>query len=284
MNAVKPDETGVFPERSTSAVRVSRAVSLWSGKPRELALKGMFVFILGVALGTAGPYGTYDTVPLHIRLSFWVFILLMPWACWECLMAFARRILPRNLGARTMMALLMPVFAVIGSLFATGSSALVFGLGDLSFLQAWAASLASWMLFSFLIVLPLAVIADALSRQEQRKGGENLLGFFATKLPEKLRGGALVALHSEGHYLRVYTTTGDDLILMSMEDAMTALSAYPGIRTHRSWWMAADQIDAKTRRDSSLTSILTKTSLDVPVSRRRRKFVRNQINHFCERA
>ena len=276
MNDLKPEQTGVFPERSPATVRAVRAVGPWSGKARELALKGLFVFILGVALGVAGPYGTYESVPLHIRLGFWVFILLIPWALWESLTTLARTVLPANLGARTIMALLMPAFTVIGSLFATGFSALVFGLSDLSFAEAWATSLASWLLFSFLVVLPLAMIADALSRQEQHKGGENLLGFFASKLPSKLRGQALIALQSEGHYLRVFTSAGDDLILMSIEDAMTTLSAYPGIRTHRSWWIALDQIATDSDLDGAFTSVSMTTGLEVPVSRRRRKFVRDQ--------
>lgn len=276
MNDLKPEETSVFPERSARTADAARAVGGRSVKVRELALKGLFVFILGAALGVAGPYGTYESVPLHIRLGFWISILLIPWMLWESLTAIARKVLPASLGARTIMALLMPAFAVMGSLFATGFSALVFGLSDLSFPEAWATSLASWLLFSFLVVLPLAMIADALSRQEQQKGGENLLGFFASKLPPGLRGQSLIALQSEGHYLRVFAGAGDDLILMSMEDAMTALSAYPGIRTHRSWWIAIDQIAPESNLDGAFTSILMRTGLEVPVSRRRRKSVRDQ--------
>lgn len=280
MNDLKPEETSVFPERSLRTAHATRAVGIWSGKARELALKGLFVFILGVALGVAGPYGTYESVPLHIRLSFWVFILLIPWMLWESLTTIARKVLPASLGARTIMALLMPAFAVIGSLFATGLSAFVFGLDDLSFMEAWATSLASWLLFSFFVVLPLAMIADALSRQEQHKGGENLLGFFASKLPPGLRGQSLIALQSEGHYLRVFTGAGDDLILMSMEDAMAALSAYPGIRTHRSWWIAIDQIASDLNLEGAFTSISMTTGLKVPVSRRRRKSVRDQAGSY----
>ena len=280
MNTPKPLGTGVFPERSSKTVRAARADEVRFGKLRELVLKGLFVFILGVALGLAGPYGTYGSVPLLSRLGFWIPILLIPWAIWESLMALARRLLPQSLGARVLMALLMPVFAIFGSLFATGFSAMMFGLNEQSYLEAWAGSFANWLLFSFLIVLPLAVITDALSRQEQRKGGENLLGFFSSKLPEKLQGSALIALQSEGHYLRVFTSAGHDLILMTMEDAMSALSAIPGIRTHRSWWIAADQISPDFSLDASATSLPSVTGLEVPVSRRRRKFVRDRLERY----
>lgn len=280
MNTLKPLGTGVFPERSSKTVRAAQADDARSEKLRELALKGLFVFILGVALGLAGPYGTYGSVPLLSRLGFWVPILLVLWALWESLMALARGLFPQSLGARAMMALLMPVFAIFGSLFATAFSAMVFGLNGLSYLEAWAGSFANWLLFSFLIILPLAVITDALSRLEQRKGGENLLGFFSSKLPEKLQGSALIALQSEGHYLRVYTSAGSGLVLMTMEDAMSALSAFPGIRTHRSWWIAADQICPDFSLDASAKSLPSATGLEVPISRRRRKFVRDRLERY----
>ena len=280
MNAPEPDQIGVFHQRSLKTAQAAPAVGSGPGPFGALALKGLFVFILGVALGMAGPYGTYGTVPLQQRLAFWIVILVVPWAVWETVFGLARRALPKTLGARTLMALLMPAFAVIGSVFATSLSSGIFGLNGLSFSQAWAQSLASWLLFSFLIVLPLAIIADELSRREQRKGGENLLGFFALKLPGKLRGAMLVALQSEGHYLRVYTDAGDDLILMSMEDAMSALSAYPGIRTHRSWWVAVDQITSAFQLEAGATVIPTHSGLEVPVSRRRRGFVRERLTQL----
>lgn len=277
MNALPPGSNGVFPDRSTDAVRAARTVDLRRSGFWQIGLKGLFVLIIGVALGIAGPYGMYDSVPLARRLGYWILILFIPWMLWEGLFALARSRLPQTLGARTLMALLMPIFAVIGSLFATSFSAGVLGLGGSTFTQAWAGSLASWLLFSFLIILPLALIADALSRHEQRKGGENLLGFFALKLPEKLRNSTLIALSSEGHYLRVFTSAGDDLILMTMEDAMTALSAYPGVRTHRSWWVAVDQI-ADTVLPAKITNALeTHSGLRLPVSRRRRNAVREMI-------
>lgn len=274
MNALPPEQNGVFPDRSPKAVGAARMVGVERSILRQFSLKGLFVLIIGAALGVAGPYGMYDTVPLAQRLGYWMLILLIPWSIWESLFALAQANLPKTLGARTLMALLMPVFAVIGSLFATGFSAVALGLGDLQFAEAWASSLASWLLFSFLIVLPLALIADALSRHEQRKGGENLLGFFGLKLPEKLRDSTLIALSSEGHYLRVFTSAGDDLVLMTMEDAMVALSAYPGVRTHRSWWVATDQIDETIDAATITTVIATRSGLSIPVSRRRRNAVR----------
>lgn len=282
MNDQQPSQTGVFPKRSLNAVRATRTVDTWSTKVRTLALKGTFVFILGIALGIFGPYGTYESVPIFDRLAFWTLIILIPWALWESLITAARKFLPSELGERKLMALLMPAFAVAGSLFATSFIALTLGLAQQSFASAWTGSLVSWLLFSFLIVLPLALIADALSRQAQRTGGENLLGFFSTKLPKTLQGSDLIALQSEGHYLRVFTSAGDDLILMSMDDAMSALSAYPGIRTHRSWWIAVDQIEPDFEATGAFTQIVTISGLQVPVSRRRRKLVREQLDRFLE--
>lgn len=279
MKPANSNETKVFPERFPFAARAAQTVAGASPTLQELALKALFVIILGAALGTSGPYGTYLSVPLPVRLGFWVTVLVIPWAVWETLILVARALLPKALGRRVLMALLMPAFAVVGSLFATSLSAVVFSLNSATFLEAWAQSLLSWLSFSFLVVLPMVLIADALSRREQHRGGENLLGFFSTKLPEHLRGSHLVALKSEGHYLCVYTTTGRALIHMSMDDALSALSAYPGIQTHRSWWVAIDQIDRGTGHHEFTETLPTLTGLNIPVSRRRRKTVLETLSH-----
>ena len=127
MKAPATDQNGVFLQRSLKTAQAAPAVGSGPGPFGALALKGLFVFILGVAFGMAGPYGTYGTVPLQQRLAFWIVILVVPWAVWETLFGLARRALPKTLGARTLMALLMPAFAVIGRVFDTSLRSGIFG-------------------------------------------------------------------------------------------------------------------------------------------------------------
>ena len=237
------------------------------------ALKGAFILILSIALGVGGPYGTFEQWPLVPRVGFWVLALIFPWALWEILFATAAKYLPVQLNSRLLMALIMPVFAVIGSAFVT-LLGLSFGyLEPGTFLQNWPLSIVNWLIFSFIVVLPLILIVDELSRRQRKSGGSDLLMFLTEKLPPKLRGADLIALKSEDHYLRVYTSAGDDLILMSMENAMTALSGYPGVRTHRSWWVALDRLPPVSAAAKLGADIQLPSGLTVPISRRRAKSV-----------
>jgi DNA-binding LytR/AlgR family response regulator len=86
------------------------------------------------------------------------------------------------------------------------------------------------------------------------------------KLPPKLARARLVAVAAEDHYLRIHTEAGDDLILMRLTDALEALKHCPGLRTHRSWWVARDAVEhAKFARGRGELTLAN--GLKVPVSR-----------------
>jgi len=239
----------------------------------KYVLKGIFIGILGLALGVGGPYGTFEQLSIVPRIAYWMLALLFPWVLWEGLFAIASRYVPAELNPRMLMALIMPAFAVIGSAFVTMLGIQIGFLKPGNFLQDWPLSIVTWLIFSFVVVLPLILIGDELSQRQRKNGGSDLLKFLTEKLPSKLRGAQLIALKSEDHYLRVYTSAGDDLILMSMENAMTALSGYPGVRTHRSWWVALDQLPPTNGHEKLATEIHLSSGLKVPVSRRRAKLV-----------
>ncbi|MEP3655916.1 MAG: LytTR family DNA-binding domain-containing protein [Litorimonas sp.] len=236
-------------------------------------LKGLFVLILGVALGVGGPYGTFESLSIAPRVGFWVLALLLPWGLWEALFAIASKYMPAELSPRLLMALIMPVFAVVGSAFVTAFGIQIGFLKAGTFLHEWPLSIVKWLVFSFIVVLPLILIGDELFRRQHKSGGSDLLNFLTEKLPPKLRGAELIALKSEDHYLRVYTSAGDDLILMSMENAVIALSGYPGVRTHRSWWVALNQLPRPDPEKKLATEVQLTSGLIVPISRRRAKLV-----------
>lgn len=86
------------------------------------------------------------------------------------------------------------------------------------------------------------------------------------KLPPKLARARLLAVQAEDHYLRVHTDAGDALLLMRFADALQALDALDGLRTHRSWWVARSAVEdarwSRGRGDLTLAGGLT-----APVSR-----------------
>lgn len=89
---------------------------------------------------------------------------------------------------------------------------------------------------------------------------------FLQRLPVKFHSADLYAIASEDHYLRVYTSLGDDLILMRLADAERELSGADGARVHRSWWIAKDGITEEKKQDGRSRLILPDNT-EVPVSR-----------------
>ena len=91
---------------------------------------------------------------------------------------------------------------------------------------------------------------------------------FLGRLPPDRRG-TLVALSAELHYLRVYTTRGEALVLCNFGDALAELDPDLGVQVHRSHWVARAFV-AGVRRHKTRLWVVTATGLELPVSRSRR--------------
>lgn len=58
------------------------------------------------------------------------------------------------------------------------------------------------------------------------------------RLSPGLKAARLLALKSEGHYLKVITDHGSELILMRLKDALEKVQPLDGMQVHGSWWLA----------------------------------------------
>jgi DNA-binding LytR/AlgR family response regulator len=88
---------------------------------------------------------------------------------------------------------------------------------------------------------------------------------FMAKLPIDKRG-QLLCLEMDDHYLKVHTDQGHHLLLMRFKDALEFLVDYPGMQTHRSWWVAKDAVVGEEKVGRKLSLKLVNQQL-VPVSR-----------------
>ena len=249
-------------------------------QPKQLKpviLEGIFVLLLAIAIGHAGPYGTYEKFDLSLRLAFWILVLLLPWGLYKALNFTARQFISENVSATLLNVFLIPLFALLGSALITLINIKVGIIDEQSFFNEWSRSIFVWLVFAFGLVMPMTLIVSALAREERKSGVVSMMEFFHYKLPDSLKGGELLALKSEDHYLRVITNRGSALILMKFEDALAALNGYPGVQTHRSWWVASRQLDGLEQLKPSTTSITLADLTEVPVSRRRRKLVNEHI-------
>ena len=126
------------------------------------------------------------------------------------------------------------------------------------------------MMFFFVWVISAAVVAVSMiaeARQGEREpDAARALPALTEKLPHRLRRATLLALAAEDHYLRVHTDAGDALILMRLSDAIAAVEALDGARTHRSWWVARNAVERVSRGDGRAVLTLS-NGLEAPVSR-----------------
>lgn len=88
---------------------------------------------------------------------------------------------------------------------------------------------------------------------------------FRARIPGRL-GRDIVALSAELHYLRVYTTRGDTLILFPFGRAVEVLRDARGMQVHRSHWVALDHVDALVTREGRLFCDMVRGP-SLPVSR-----------------
>lgn len=110
---------------------------------------------------------------------------------------------------------------------------------------------------------------------EVEEPADDPLGELWSRIPGRL-GHDLVALSAELHYLRVYTTHGETLVLFGFGRAMTLLDGRAGMQIHRSHWISLAHVDELvTAGDKVVCRMLN--GLELPVSRTFRRPLREAL-------
>ncbi len=116
-----------------------------------------------------------------------------------------------------------------------------------------------------IVVTTLSFLITGNNSQAAQSATEVSSSSFFNRLPLHL-GKDLLSLEAHDHYLRVSTTRGSELILLRLSDAQQELTNYPGLRVHRSWWVAKDAIE-RVSRSNGRTNLVLRDNSTVPVSR-----------------
>ncbi|MCF6344092.1 MAG: LytTR family transcriptional regulator [Devosiaceae bacterium] len=87
---------------------------------------------------------------------------------------------------------------------------------------------------------------------------------FMDRLPKKL-GRKLISLSSHDHHVDVRTDKGVEMIYMKFSDALKELKNYPGLRIHRSHWVAFDAVD-KVKQSGRKWVVKLKDGSELPIS------------------
>lgn len=220
-------------------------------------------------LAILGPFETGLRLTFIPRLAYWAIMAATTYSIGMLVNTWLLRALPHSIplplrvgiaGIATGLAVTPVVVAINYVTFAYVPSA-----------QDWPALLLQFFAISVII----SVIFHAVSATQPDTPTSTPVKTppLLDRLPLDKRG-ALIALSSEDHYTRIRTTKGDDLILIRLSDAIREAAPTPGLRVHRSHWIALDQVKVAQRDGDRATLSMTQGG-DIPVSRTNIAAVRN---------
>ena len=243
------------------------------GGPGEWARRLTVATALGAFFGAVGPFGTYSRVGIALRMAYWVGLFWTGSLIFGLIVTPAARLGPR-LGFPRLFS------AVVATIVACIPLAVVVAAVGLRLLPSSRDQDAlTWYGETLLVSLPMA-IGYILWAQSRRQAGpaaplisaalqdeppESGAGTFLRRLPANL-GRELVCLQMEDHYVRAHTTQGSTLVLIPLKDAIAELGALPGLRVHRSWWVARAALEGPVNDGRNLKLRLI-NGLEAPVAR-----------------
>ena len=253
----------VLGETLAEARAVAQNRLLWAG-----------LACIAVVVGLTGPFGTYTTMPVPLRLTYWTVVVITTY--WiGLLVSFAV--------ATWFDTLSFPARWSVGLGALAASVPVTFWLSALH-----AIFLADPFIAEFIRLLPyVAVISlvvnylfEALPPRDtyiKSDLGTVSQPIWLDSLPPNL-GTDLVLLQAQDHYLRAQTRLGETLLRGSISEASEALGNY-GIRVHRSWWVSRSAIREYSTRQG-VRFIILSSGDEVPVGRSYWRKVRDFVDRI----
>ena len=238
------------------------------GDRREWARELATAAAAGLFLGLVGPFGSYLNRSRLAVLGYWVGTLLLGAILFGLTLRPAVRLAPR-LGVPRLAAL-----AAATVLAAIPMSLLCHAIA----MDLWPApirriGLLVWYGQTLLISAPLACgyamtvgpPRPSVKAAEPPPQLSDTRSDLLSRLPPQL-GRELLALQMEDHYVRAHTSRGSVLILIPLRQAVAELAGIPGMKIHRSWWVARDAVTDAVQDGRNLRLRLI-NGLEAPVSR-----------------
>lgn len=111
----------------------------------------------------------------------------------------------------------------------------------------------------YLLVLPKTTVSETAA-------GDTAPPPLLEQLPLEYRDKQICALEADDHYVHVHTPVGRHLHYMRLRDAVALMAGVPGVKVHRSWWVALDAIREVKRTDGKWVADI-EVAGEVPVSR-----------------
>lgn len=218
------------------------------------------VLAIGTFLAILAPYRTHQMGWPWVWV-YWTGLMAFGWSCAAVIVTSMQNFLPnwRPLPFYGLMSVLISVpmtLAVVLVQLYAGSNISPLDL-PVVFVMVWVISAA---------VTTIGYLGESRKAAADEESAAMIGNALLEKLPHNLRAATVLALESEDHYLRVHTDKGDALILMRLSDAIAAVEALDGAKTHRSWWVARTAVTDVSRGDGRAVLTLS-NGVEAPVSR-----------------
>lgn len=236
---------------------------------------------LGLLLALIGPFGTFDALPLAVRIPYWVSVVAVNWLLCDLAVRRLHALLPQTMPLRHLATPLSGGF--LAALPATGvvhTAGVIAGLevSGLPSLFGKVLLLCAALSLVFYLNAPDDESAPAVGRENGDEGDDepatgtpdttttpaNPGHLFFQRLEAPLHG-RLLCLEMQDHYMIVHSTGGRQMILCRMADATRELDGL-GRRVHRSWWVADAAVTGRRREQGRLLLTLV-DGRQVPVGR-----------------
>lgn len=231
-----------------------------------LSRNSVAIWILSGSVTTAaGPFGTFDGMALDVRAAFWFGIILVSMVIGHGIATATRLIWPGEGEAMQVMrnaTLLTLFFAPLLVLITETLTRERGGTGMHPVLMALVVFLVPWAVFGLRhMILATRGGQDAFAGAADGAAG-------APRLFRRLEGAPTVLrrISVRDHYVDVWTDAGTDTLLMRFSDAVDEADGVPGVRIHRSHWVAVDAVNG-VEKVGQREFVVLKCGLRLPVSR-----------------
>jgi hypothetical protein len=228
----------------------------------RLSLDLLLLVVVGLMLAELGPYGTIEA-PDALRRGYWLLAVVGS--------GFLGVLVDTTLGVRIRklwlrIAVVSLVITPPVTLFIYALNALMLNLPRRPWLLpqlAWQVLVVMVLIMTLRALLWRRVVETRTVIMPPLPEAERL---FRLRLSAKRRTSTLIAIEAEDHYVRVHTDAGSELVPMRFSEAVDELARAHGYQLHRSWWAAADAIEAVRWNRGSGEARLT-GGIRAPVSR-----------------
>jgi DNA-binding LytR/AlgR family response regulator len=226
------------------------------GDPATLFALGAVAAVLTLV----APFGTDTSLTTGFRAVYWLVIVLTTYTAGFGVDILLRPHLPHRLA--------QAVNPFVVGLVVTGVVVVVnlLLMGRVPGGRSWVSDLLTIYAIAALVAAAMqTVLASLAHRAPRSQDAAAELPAILDRLPLDKRGD-LVALSVEDHYVRVRTVNGEEMTLMRLSDAIRETAPVPGLRVHRSHWVAVAQVTS-ARRDGDRAILGMAHGGDIPVSR-----------------